>query len=190
MASSTIFCIPASVKSRVFALADFWPMRTVTVSCRSYCTRLVVIDEFAQRVPDRSPPVRFTSTASALAMLRTLSTIALASSRVYIGGGGYEPGCEGVKTICALRRAFVETRQRLAQARATTKQPVCAEREREGKDPPRGAHGVPALEPPDWLDDARERVAELIEMRRGNHFAARGRGDCLEQIEVAGSCVG
>ena len=65
-------------------------MRTVAVTWRSYWTRFVVIDELAQRVPDRSPPVRFTSTASALAMLMTLSTMALASSRVYIEGTGYE----------------------------------------------------------------------------------------------------
>jgi hypothetical protein len=49
----------------------------------------VVIVELAQRVPDRSPPVRFTSAASALAMFKTLSTMAFACSRVYIGGRNY-----------------------------------------------------------------------------------------------------
>src|SRR6476661_1314134 len=83
-ASSSIFFRPASLKSRVFALACLLPTRSVAVTWRSYCTRLVVIEELAQRVPDRSPPVRFTSTASALAMFKTLSTIALASSRVYM----------------------------------------------------------------------------------------------------------
>src|SRR5687768_633368 len=86
IASLTIVCSPASLKSRVLALPDFWPMRTVTVTLRSYCTRLVVIDEFAQRVPDRSPPVRFTSTASAFAMLMILSTMALTWSLVYMPG--------------------------------------------------------------------------------------------------------
>ena len=43
-----------------------------------------VIDELAQRVADRSPPSKFTSTASAFAMLRTLSVSALISSREYI----------------------------------------------------------------------------------------------------------
>ena len=85
-ASLTIVCKPASLKSRVFALPDFCPMRTVAVSWRSYCTRLVVIDELAQRVPERSPPESVSSTASALAMLMTFSTMALTSSRVYMGG--------------------------------------------------------------------------------------------------------
>src|SRR5829696_3623491 len=44
-----------------------------------------VIVEFANRVADRSPPLKSTSTASALAMLMTLSVIALTSSREYIG---------------------------------------------------------------------------------------------------------
>ena len=61
-------------------------MRTVAVTWRSYCTRLTVIAELAQRVPERSLPVTLTSTASALAMLMTLSTIALTSSRVYMRG--------------------------------------------------------------------------------------------------------
>src|SRR3954469_5175841 len=43
-----------------------------------------VMDELAQRVADRSPPSKFTSTASALVMLRTLSVSALISSREYI----------------------------------------------------------------------------------------------------------
>ena len=43
--------------------------------------------ELAHRVPERSPPVRSTSTASALAMLKTLSVMALTSSREYIGSG-------------------------------------------------------------------------------------------------------
>ena len=75
---------PASLKSRVSALPLFCPSRTVTVTCRSYWTRFVVIEEFAHRVPDRSPPVRFTSTASAVVMFRTLSTISFACSRVYM----------------------------------------------------------------------------------------------------------
>src|SRR4026208_218846 len=41
--------------------------------------------ELAQRVPERSPPLKSTSTASALAMFRTLSVRALISSREYIG---------------------------------------------------------------------------------------------------------
>src|SRR5712672_4156318 len=45
-----------------------------------------VIEELAQRVADRSPPSKFTSTASAFAMLRTLSVSALISSREYIMG--------------------------------------------------------------------------------------------------------
>ena len=40
--------------------------------------------ELAQRVPERSPPVKSTSTASALAMFRTLSVRALTSSREYM----------------------------------------------------------------------------------------------------------
>src|SRR4051812_48600254 len=43
-----------------------------------------VMDELAQRVADRSPPSKLTSTASALVMLRTLSVSALISSREYI----------------------------------------------------------------------------------------------------------
>ncbi len=43
-----------------------------------------VMEELAQRVADRSPPSKFTSTASAFAMLRTLSVSALISSREYI----------------------------------------------------------------------------------------------------------
>jgi hypothetical protein len=44
-----------------------------------------VIDELAQRVPERSLPVTVTSTAaSGPAMLMTLSTIALTCSRVYM----------------------------------------------------------------------------------------------------------
>ena len=83
-ASATIALSPASLKSRVFAEPIFWPNRTLTETFRSYCTRLTVMDEFAHRVPDRSPPERFTSTASALAMLMILSVRALASSRVYM----------------------------------------------------------------------------------------------------------
>src|SRR6185369_15279694 len=54
------------------------------VSCWSYWTMFTVIEELAQRVADRSPPSKFTSTASAFAMLRTLSVSALISSREYI----------------------------------------------------------------------------------------------------------
>src|SRR5690242_21368946 len=51
--------------------------------------------ELAQRVPERSPPLNSTSTASALAMFRTLSVSALISSREYICRGiiaAYESG--------------------------------------------------------------------------------------------------
>ena len=56
-----------------------------------------MIDELAQRVPDRSPPVKFTSTASALAMLMILSMMALTSSRVYIGSGRARMGQGAIK---------------------------------------------------------------------------------------------
>src|SRR5260221_3778640 len=56
-----------------------------------------VMEELAQRVADRSPPSKLTSTASAWAMFRTLSVSALISSREYImvasvyqRGRGYE----------------------------------------------------------------------------------------------------
>src|SRR5262249_44506674 len=48
---------------------------------------MVVIDEFAQRVPERSPPSNCSSTPSAFApraMVSTLSVRALISSREYI----------------------------------------------------------------------------------------------------------
>ena len=45
---------------------------------------LAVIVELAKRVADRSPPEKSTSTPSALAMLMSLSLIALTSSREYI----------------------------------------------------------------------------------------------------------
>src|SRR3954465_6152932 len=60
-AAATIACNPASVKSRVDAKPDRPPRYVVTLTLRSYCTRFVVIVEFAQRVPDRSPPLRSTS---------------------------------------------------------------------------------------------------------------------------------
>ena len=44
-----------------------------------------VMFEFANRVAERSPPLKSTSTASALAMFNTLSVRALISSREYIG---------------------------------------------------------------------------------------------------------
>ena len=44
-----------------------------------------MIVEFAHRVPERSPPVKSTSTASAFAMFRTLSVSVFISSREYIG---------------------------------------------------------------------------------------------------------
>ena len=56
------------------------------VRLRSYCTMFAVMLEFANRVAERSPPLNSTSTASAFAMLITLSVIALTSSREYIGG--------------------------------------------------------------------------------------------------------
>src|SRR5262245_19687891 len=84
-ASSTIAFSESSSNSRVDAVPCFWPCRTVSVSCWSYCTRLTVIEEFAQRVADRSPPSNDTSTASAFVMLSTLSVSALISSREYIG---------------------------------------------------------------------------------------------------------
>jgi hypothetical protein len=74
-----------SLKSRVEAFAVFWPTRTAMLRLRSNCTRLVVMLEFAQRVPDRSEPLRSTSTASTpLAMLKILSVMVLTSSREYI----------------------------------------------------------------------------------------------------------
>src|SRR5215510_2973065 len=77
-------CRPASLKSRVVALPVFWPLRTVTLAVRSYCTRFTVMDEFAHRVPERSPPEKLTSTASALAMVMILSVQPLTCSRVYM----------------------------------------------------------------------------------------------------------
>src|SRR5829696_8163386 len=41
--------------------------------------------ELAHRVPERSPPLKTTSTASPLAIFRTLSVSALTSSREYMG---------------------------------------------------------------------------------------------------------
>jgi len=76
----------SSSSSRVDAVPCFSPSRTAIVNCWSYCTRFVVIVEFAKRVPARSPPSKLSSTASALAMFRTLSVSALISSRGYIGG--------------------------------------------------------------------------------------------------------
>src|SRR5262245_28494504 len=46
---------------------------------------LAVIVELANRVAERSPPLKSTSTASALAMSMTLSVMAFTSSREYIG---------------------------------------------------------------------------------------------------------
>ena len=115
-ASSTAALSAASLKSRVVAVADLVPTRTVTVSLRSYCTRLVVIDELAQRVPDRSPPVRSTSTASALAMLKILSVMVLTSSREYIGWkktstGGWRLRREkAVRRICWCRAVVERSR--------------------------------------------------------------------------------
>ena len=83
-ASSTISFSDASLNCRVVAVADRAPLWTVTLTCRSNCTRLAVMVELAQRVADRSPPVKSTSTASALAMLMILSVMALTSSREYI----------------------------------------------------------------------------------------------------------
>src|SRR5687768_9176879 len=56
----------------------------VTLTWRSNCTILAVMFEFANRVAERSPPLKFTSTASAFAMSMTLSESALTSSREYI----------------------------------------------------------------------------------------------------------
>ena len=86
MASSTRALRPASLVSRVLAFPTFCPTRTVAVTLRSNCTKLVVMDELAHRVPDRSPPVNWTSTASAFAMSITLSVMALTCSRVYMRG--------------------------------------------------------------------------------------------------------
>src|SRR5262249_13303803 len=83
-ASSTIALSESSSNSRVDAFPCFWPCRMVSDSCWSYCTRLTVIVEFAQRVADRSPPSKLTSTASAFTMFSTLSVSALTSSRAYI----------------------------------------------------------------------------------------------------------
>src|SRR5450759_247911 len=83
-ASSTTAFSESSSNSRVDALPCFWPWRTLMVSCWSYCTMFTVIEELAQRVADRSPPSKFTSTVSALAMFRTLSVSALISSCEYI----------------------------------------------------------------------------------------------------------
>ena len=59
---------------------------------------LDVIVELAKRVADRSPPEKSTSAASAPAMFRTLSVMALTSSREYMGIPGLRatgnPGSE------------------------------------------------------------------------------------------------
>src|SRR5471030_3007732 len=83
-ASSTIAFSDSSSNSRVDALPCFAPWRRLMVSCWSYWTMFTVIEELAHRVADRSPPSKFTSTASALVMFRTLSVSALISSREYI----------------------------------------------------------------------------------------------------------
>src|SRR5262245_42331868 len=124
-ASSTIALRPASLKSRVDALPVFWPKRTLTLTLRSYWTRLTVIDELAQRVPERSPPLTVTSTASALAMLITLSVMALTCSREYMRAS-VERRVYGVKSDSG-----DEYRCGLSQAGAAPCPPLGAEGERE-----------------------------------------------------------
>src|SRR5881628_3155925 len=58
-----------------------------------------VIDELAQRVADRSPPSKLTSTASAFVMLSTLSVSALISSREYIMVGQVYQRARAMKTL-------------------------------------------------------------------------------------------
>ena len=112
-ASSTAVLSDASSKSRVDAVAERVPTYTVTLRLRSYCTMFAVMLELANRVADRSPPLKSTSTASAFAMLITLSVIALTSSREYIGGerlaqargrsAGHEASGLRRKTVGAIR---------------------------------------------------------------------------------------
>ena len=115
-----------------------------------------MIDELAHRVPDRSPPVRFTSTASALAMLKTLSTIALASSRVYMRGvklwmvrGTIKEYARGwTVSLYGIR----VTKSESSLSAPPPEPPFATQRQRERHDPPRGSHRVPSLETRRWDD--------------------------------------
>ena len=76
---------------------------------------LAVMFELAKRVAERSPPVKSTSTASALAMFITLSVMALTSSREYIGGQRLSrwierraPCAEALRSITMRRRMLSE----------------------------------------------------------------------------------
>src|SRR4249919_2558730 len=106
-----------------------------------------VIDELAQRVAERSPPSKLTSTASAFVMLSTLSVSVLISSREYIMGPAslskrraYEES-DALSSQCPAHRRGVRVPcARHAEAVRLSRSPVSCARARRHDDGRRGNH--------------------------------------------------
>src|SRR4051812_32927538 len=91
---------------------------------------LAVMLELAKRVADRSPPLKSTSAASALAMFNTLSVRALTSSREYIRDAPEAParGERGGIRKTSERRGLVSSRTRRNQRDESRLMPTAVRR--------------------------------------------------------------
>src|SRR3954471_4549494 len=137
--------------------------------------RFVLIVEFAQRVPDRSPPENSTSTASAFARLRTLSVSAFNSSREYIGALTLSAGygcCQGSKGEGEV--AFVPGSHRLVGGRTVDRRHGGSHRPQVGRELTTVMHKI-EQEAPRTFEAARLHHFLAVEHERDLALPLRGR---------------